>query len=188
MCGGAALKWGTETVKIGISFPKSDLGLSKAWLILHTRLTGTKAIGGESLRILSCCDYCTQHETAKGSRSLNHTEEDNTMKNKQEREQFVREYRKWELWQEINHPDLRIRFYRHDFKNGAFVIVTECDQKNRTNGVGVRYNLILPESDNYNPFDIHSGRKNSEFLSYTLEGVGMSTVVDYMTKRMDEIS
>jgi hypothetical protein len=77
-------------------------------------------------------------------------------------------------------------FYRHMFKNGAFVYVTECKQANRT-APNLRYNLILPDSDNYNPYDQNSGHSNTDFRSYTLEGCSIGIIVDYLTKRRTEI-
>ncbi|MCL2841459.1 MAG: hypothetical protein FWE05_11905 [Defluviitaleaceae bacterium] len=114
------------------------------------------------------------------------------MKNKAEREKFLKKYKKWAMggnYAEVNRRDWKtfLRMYCHHFKNGAIVIATECDQKNRANGVNVRYNLIIPDGDDYNPFDLHSGRMSSEFQSYTLEGVSIGTIVDYMTKRRDVI-
>jgi len=117
------------------------------------------------------------------------------MKNKAERMEFLKNYRSWVPsiiggnYAEVNRRDWKtfLRLYCYTFKNGAMVIATECDQKNRRDGFGVRYNLILPKDDGYNPYDLHSGRTHEEFQSYTLEGVSLGTIVDYMTKRRDVI-
>lgn len=114
------------------------------------------------------------------------------MKNKDERIAFLNDYHKWAPggnYAEVNHSDwkMQLRFYCHTFKNGAMVIATECEQKNRTNEINLRYNLIIPAGDNYNPYDQNSGHTSADFQSYTLEGVGISTIVDYMTKRRDVI-
>ena len=108
-------------------------------------------------------------------------------KNKAEREKFLREYKEWPKnnsrckyvfeWFEAE-----LDFYRHVFKNGATVIVTECPLSK-----GTRYNLIIPNGDEYNPWDQNSGRTPSEFRGYNLQGVSVGVIVDYMTKRKDEI-
>jgi hypothetical protein len=111
------------------------------------------------------------------------------MKNKTERENFLKDYRKWGVWREINEPPVTIRIYRHDFKNGAFVTVTECDVIGYDDKptVNNRYNLILPKADGYNPFSQNGGHSPREFLTYTLSGCGVTPIVDYMTKRKNEI-
>ena len=106
-------------------------------------------------------------------------------KNKAEREKFLREYKEWaDLSYGMTFQEVTLRFYRHVFKNKAKVIVTVCE------GTGMqetRYNLIVPEGDGYNPWDQHSVRAPSEFRGYNLHGVSVGVIVDYMTKRKDEI-
>ena len=120
-------------------------------------------------------------------------------KNKAEREKFLREYREWlrdgyREWMSrkgmyydyklFDEHEIKLKFYRCQFKNGSTVIVTECE----TNGkLETRYNLIIPDNDSYNPWDQHSGRTQSEFRGYNLQGVSVGVIVDYMTKRKDEI-
>ena len=110
-------------------------------------------------------------------------------KNKAEREKFLREYKEWQEmeigdydYRSIRWHEVKIDFYRYKFKNGATVIVTERPQTMET-----RYNLIIPEGDSYNPWDQNSGRTPSEFRGYNLTGVSVGTIVDYMTKRKEEI-
>ena len=106
-------------------------------------------------------------------------------KNKAEREKFLREYKEWpDLGYGMTFQEVTLRFYRHVFKNRATVIVTECGETGKQE---TRYNLIIPDGDNYNPWDMHSGRTPSEFSGYNLQGVSVATIVDYLTKRRDEI-
>ena len=109
------------------------------------------------------------------------------MKNKAEREQFLKNYKEWEKLD--SYPLLGLEFYRHVFRNGATVIVTEY-QRARGDGTQYtvsKYHLILLEDDGYDPFGMNSGHAPSEFLTYTLEGCGITTIVDYMTKKRDEV-
>jgi len=109
------------------------------------------------------------------------------LKNKAEREAFLKNFHEWsDKFEPIRNEHMKMVFYRYKFKNGAYVYVTECTQANRTLP-NVRYNLILPDGDNYNPYDQNSGHSNAEFRSYTLEGCGMGIIVDYLTKRRTEI-
>jgi hypothetical protein len=102
-------------------------------------------------------------------------------KNKAEREAFLKNYRKWEKHETEAHFIVELDFYMHKFKNDAIVIVTENTPSD------IRYNLIIPDGDNYNPFDQHSGRTPKEFLSYNLTGCNIGTIIDYMGKRKGEI-
>ena len=117
-------------------------------------------------------------------------------KNKAEREKFLKEYEKWANlggsnydYKTINAHEISLKFHRFQFKNGAAVIVTECPTK-QSDGktyMSVRYNLIIPEGDDYNPYDMHSGRAPSVFRGYCLQGVSLGAIVGYMTKRQREI-
>lgn len=51
--------------------------------------------------------------------------EDNKMilKNKQERENFINNYKAWGVWKEV--PELNLKFYRYELPTGAVIIVTE---------------------------------------------------------------
>ena len=116
------------------------------------------------------------------------------MKNKADREKFLREYRKWPTMQDgdtytLLYNEVCLRFYRYKFRNDAVVIVTECETKlyNGTVMPQTRYNLIIPDSDDYNPCGVYTGHARSEFAKYNLMGQGISTITDYMTKRKDVI-
>jgi hypothetical protein len=108
------------------------------------------------------------------------------LKNKSERENFLKNYKEWpgcslnEVFEEIQN----LYFYKYTFQNGASVIVTVCKV---TKYEETRYNLIIPSEDDFNPFGTYSGHNSKEFLNYNLHGCGISTIVDYMTKRKDVI-
>jgi hypothetical protein len=106
------------------------------------------------------------------------------LKNKDERDRFLSNYRDWKIWREI--PELELKFYRRDLANGAAVVVTEYAA---VHGVGRKYHLILPESDGYNPAAAYTGRTGTapEFLHYSPDGTGATTVIDYLTKRRGEV-
>ena len=111
-------------------------------------------------------------------------------KNKAEREGFLREYRKWATIDggdqyRFDKHEITLDFYTFTFKNGTEVIVTECPYAKA--GTAVNYNLIISGDDDYNPWDRNSGRTPDEFRGYNLQGVPVATIVDYMTKRKNEI-
>ena len=98
-------------------------------------------------------------------------------KNKAEREAFLKDYKSNHQWQvhlnTFKHKMCdgeiyvaTIGMWTHQFKNGAIVSITECAVP-VANGeccrTETRYNLIIPETDNYNPFDQHGGRTSKEF-------------------------
>jgi hypothetical protein len=74
------------------------------------------------------------------------------LKNKAEREAFVKGYPEWKsgVWKDI--PELDIRFYRCDFANGAALIVTKYREYiawKDEYATGQKYHLILPKDDPY---------------------------------------
>ena len=110
-------------------------------------------------------------------------------KNKTEREEFIKNYTAWGVWRSV--PELELSFYRYDFANGAVLIVTEYKdygyiynsssnwRNNRQDfKTNHRYCLILSGDDNY----IDDKYSTNYHKTYTLEGCGVSIVVDYMTK------
>lgn len=103
------------------------------------------------------------------------------LKNKKEREAFVKNYRSWDLWRDI--PELGVIYFRYDFQNGAVLIVTEYKRfmkwKNEYQTEN-KYCLILPEGDNY--VDKSSACGEVLHKTFTPDGCSMGTVVDYMTK------
>jgi hypothetical protein len=110
-------------------------------------------------------------------------------KNKTEREEWAKDYRRWrfddgralDIWREV--PELGLRFYRYDFKNGAALIATEYSYYSayrKAYQTKYKFCLMLPENDPY----IDESRTSGDELhrTYTLEGCSLGTVVDYMTK------
>ena len=120
------------------------------------------------------------------------------LKNKDERETFVKDYKNWTgndgetklgIWKSI--PELDLNFYRYDFDNGAALIVTEFKEYKTVYGSDFRSNkkdfvtehkfcLIIPENDTYTDNSHTFGE--IWHRTYTLNGCSMGTVVDYMTK------
>jgi hypothetical protein len=117
------------------------------------------------------------------------------LKNKAEREAFLQNYENWvdlekgSIGSRMTYMEVDLRFFRYSFRNGAKVIVTECNRIMYDGKLGkqVRYNLILPKKDSFNPFGQHSGHHANEFLTYNLHGISVGTIVDYMTQKRGEI-
>jgi hypothetical protein len=103
------------------------------------------------------------------------------LKNKNEREDFVKNYRSWGVWKQIH--ELNLTFYRYDFVNGAALVVTEyqyysswkkeCETRHKMC-------LILPSDDKYTDNSPAYGAELYKFYDPT--GCSMGTIVDYMTK------
>jgi hypothetical protein len=106
------------------------------------------------------------------------------LKNKAEREEFVRKYHSWENFCGKPHglvkqyPGLGLILHRYKFANGAELIVLEYAEWERVwNGgdfklkfaLKQKYHLIIPGDDTY------------------AGGCSMGTVADYMTKNKDVI-
>ena len=106
-------------------------------------------------------------------------------KNTKEREAFLKDYKKWGVWKEI--PELNMTYYRYTFKNGACVVVTEYLTYSafyKKNLVVEKYCLILPDEDDYKASDACGW---VYFKHFTPNGHGISTIIDYMTKKRNEI-
>ena len=99
------------------------------------------------------------------------------LKNKTAREEFVKGYRKWGVWKQI--AELNLTFYRHDFANGAALVVTEYQGEARH-----KLSLILPADDDYTKSTTW-GREMFRF--YDPVGCGIGIIVDYMTKNKSVI-
>ena len=112
------------------------------------------------------------------------------LKNKNERERFLEDYRSWELWKEI--PELELKFYRKVLPNGTQIIATEhacmafanwgqkgCKYKK---SISVKYHLLLSNSDNYKvQYDEHAYRV------YNPSGDSKSAIIEYLTKVKPEV-
>lgn len=101
------------------------------------------------------------------------------LKNKKERENFLKNYQSWGVWKEI--PELKVKWYKCDFVNGDRIIVTEFYKPSTLyfpEGVSQRYDLIITDNSPYkfvSPF-------YNEHKNYGVSGCSMSTIVDYLTK------
>lgn len=112
------------------------------------------------------------------------------LKNKSQREEFLKNYKAWGVWKEI--PELELKFYRYEFANGTVIIATEyallkfADYRNHQfkyqKGVGVKYHLILSEQDKYN-----TGYSDTAYKLYNPSGDSMSLVVEYLMKTKPDI-
>ena len=72
------------------------------------------------------------------------------LKNKQERENFINNYKAWGVWKEV--PELNLKFYRYELPTGAVIIVTEYMTYigyKKTYVTSKKFCLILPEDDEY---------------------------------------
>ena len=108
------------------------------------------------------------------------------LKNKAEREAFIEDYRRWDIWHSI--PEFDFRIYGYIFQNKAMITVTEYKEYHAWKKEYVtnhRYCLILPENDDY--VDSSSVCGEDYHKTYTPKGCGMGTVVDYMTKNKSGI-
>lgn len=107
------------------------------------------------------------------------------LSNKRAREEFLENYRDWGIWKQID--ELGLKFYRYQFRTGAVVIVTEFQVYSswkKEYATAKKFCLILDGNDDY----IGSSCSGREYYkTYTLGGVGMCTIVDYMTKNKERI-
>lgn len=112
------------------------------------------------------------------------------LKNKKEREHFLENYTKWELWKEI--PELELKFYRYILPNGMVIIATEYSclrfadyivkgckyAKRRT----VRYHLIQSDNDKYGVEYYETAHK-----FYNPAGDSKSDIITYFVATKPEI-
>ena len=112
------------------------------------------------------------------------------LKNKTERENFLKNYKSWELFKEI--PEIEVKLYRYVFPNGTAIIATEhaiftydrfeSGRSYYKKITAVKYHLILSETDDY---------RNSTFLNeyklYNPTGDSFTTIVKYLTVRRPEV-
>lgn len=102
--------------------------------------------------------------------------------NKQERENFITNYKKWGVWKEI--PELNLKFYQYKFPTGTQFIVTtyEIVGNKFYNSDYIReiYRLILSPTDTYTD-------KYGEYGYYDPKGNGKSPLIDYLTKTKSKV-
>ena len=110
------------------------------------------------------------------------------LKNKAQREEFLDNYRSWELWKEI--PELEVKLYRYAFINtGAVIIATEYPCQKFADyrvgsfeykkGTNVNYSLILREGDS---FKTQYSYFDNDFMYYKPTGERKSTLLEYLKK------
>ena len=107
------------------------------------------------------------------------------LKNKTERENFLKEYSNWDIF--LVSPALRIKIFKYQFQNGAIVYATEYqhyDSYRKSFRTQVVYHLILKMSDEYTK---NSCCGNQYLVSYEPSGNSFGTIVDYMTKNKEVI-
>ena len=109
------------------------------------------------------------------------------LKNKAEREEFLKNYRKWGVLYEM--LELQARYYRYDFSTGAHVIITEYGgSKTDYSGrkyVKNKYWLYVPAGDEWLTHNTNLAETHS--VKYDPSGCGMGIIVDYMTKNRDNL-
>lgn len=103
------------------------------------------------------------------------------LKNKTEREAFVKDYKSWGVWKQIS--ELNLEFYRYEFANGATLIVTEYQHYGtwkKECKTEHKLCLILPEDDMYvrNTY-AYSG---AVYKFYDPSDCSINMIVDYLTK------
>lgn len=110
-----------------------------------------------------------------------------SFKNKREREEFLENYKEWELWREI--PELEIKLYRYAFvSTGAVIIATEHPIMKYSRfgpkgaeykkGRAVKYHLILREGDRSFIRECYP----NEHKVYNPSGDSKTSIIEYLTK------
>ena len=111
------------------------------------------------------------------------------LKNKAQREQFLDNYKKWEVMAEIS--ELELKFYKHTLPNGTVIIATEHTRlrfsgKSASGNVkdrDVKYHLILDESDTYK-----AKYSFFEHKVYNPSGDSKTSIIEYLTRIKPEIN
>ncbi len=114
-------------------------------------------------------------------------------KNKKEREEFLENYREWELWKEI--PELEVKLYRYAFiSTGAVIIATEYPSMKfagysagvmeYTKGTDVNYSLILRKEEKFKSQYSYS---DNDYIFYKPSGERKSAIIEYLTKVKPEV-
>ena len=114
------------------------------------------------------------------------------LKNKKQREEFLENYKSWELWKEI--PELELRFYRKVLSNGTVIVATEYASMKIANYDGhkaiykksndVIYHLILSDNDNYK---VSYSYVLYEHKLYSPTGDSKTSIINYLTTTKPEV-
>ena len=107
------------------------------------------------------------------------------LKNKAERESYLKNYKSWDVLTGI--PQIKVVIYVKRLNTGAIIYATEYSNYNgykKEFSRAVKYHLVLPMADKYT--------KNSccgfEYcVTYDPCGDSISTIVDYLTKNRDMV-
>lgn len=112
------------------------------------------------------------------------------LKNKAEREEFLNNYKSWELFKEI--PEIEVKLYRYVLPNGTAIIATEhaiFTYDRFESGItiykkitAVKYHLILSETD-----DFRGGTFFNEYKCYNPTGDSLIAIIKYLTVKRPEI-
>lgn len=112
------------------------------------------------------------------------------LKNKVEIENFLNNYKSWELFKEI--PEIEVKLYRYVFTNGTVIIATEHAsfaydhfENGRTfykKATAVKYHLILSETD-----DFSNGAFFNEYKNYNPDGDSLTAIIKYLTVKRPEV-
>lgn len=112
------------------------------------------------------------------------------LRNKTQREEFLNNYKAWELWKEV--PEIELKFYRFVFQNGTVIIATEyacikfsdyrCGNFEYKKDTAVNYHLILSESDNFK-----IGHVEGAHRLFNPSGDTKGTIIKYLTEIKPEV-
>ena len=90
-----------------------------------------------------------------------------SLTNDKQRKEWLHNYEKWGVWLDV--PPLKMKYYRYDFGNGDYCIVTvqEIPKKSYNDGKQVLYSLVRPKSypDTFHP----GGNAQSMITDYLRE-------------------
>ena len=94
--------------------------------------------------------------------------------NEKARKEWLKKYRTWRVWLDI--PDLDMKLYRYDFRNGdALIVTTYC-----TYWKFADWKLKLASEERYCIL-------SKDCPHYDLAGISKSLVLDYLTKHRNEL-
>ncbi len=99
------------------------------------------------------------------------------LKNRTERENFIKNYGKWGVWKEI--PELKLKYYRYMLPNGAYIIITEYSISipyRQTTQENIKYHLLLSKTDEYRD------NYGQCYTDFDPDGCSLNKIVDYLTK------
>lgn len=112
------------------------------------------------------------------------------LKNKTQREEFLNNYKAWELWKEI--PELELKLFRKGLSNGTVIIATEhaCmkfiaftkTEAKYKKSTSVKYHLLLSDKDNYKV-----QYEEYAYRVYNPTGDSKTAIINYLTATKPEV-